>query len=118
MDVSSLITGSTAGTLIVAIAYAGRQLLDWWPKRGNGKRVEAAGAVADAAVANATLVQTVETLQRENGRMARKIKHLEDEAEEKDRKIDSLEAALEAAKADFTSRIDEMQAQLAALKGH
>jgi chromosome segregation ATPase len=106
-DQGAVLTGGGVAGLIVAVAYGLRLVLDWRAKRGDEHRAHTAGAIADAATANATLVQTVETLQRENSRMARKIKHLEDEAAEKDRKIE-----------DLTSRVNEIAAELAALKTH
>lgn len=118
MDVTSLLGGGTVAGLIVALSYAVKQFADWRAKRADEPRAKSASAVADQAAANATLLKTLEGLQQENSRMARKIKHLEDEAEAKDRKIDSLEAALDEAKAEFSARIDAMQAQLAALKTH
>lgn len=106
MDVASLLTGSGAAALIIALVYAGRLGLDWLREKRAAPVARTTAAVTDAAAANAVLVQTVETLQAETSRQARKIRHLEEEAEAKDKKIDELE-----------SRLNDIAAELAALKG-
>ncbi len=109
IDDGSLLTGGGTGGAIVALAYIAKLAWEGRREHRQEKREEVGGAVVDAATANATLVRTIETLQAENGRMAKKIRHLEDEAADKDRKIE-----------DLTQRVNAIAAELAALKsdGH
>ena len=103
MDAQALLTGGGVGGILVALAVVGRLMLDAW-KTPKGRR---SNAVADAAEANATLVQTLTALQAENTRLSGRVSMLEDEAEAKDRKIDELEG-----------RLNIIAAELAALKTH
>lgn len=91
-------TGGGIAGGIIALVYVGRLALDWWRERKQ-ETPKAAAALAssqvtDAATANAVLVQTVETLQAENGRLSARVQHLEDEATERNRKITDLENQL------------------------
>jgi len=90
----------------VALSYVGKMALDW-RRTPSGARRRDSAAVADAQTANAILKTTLDSLQVENGRMARRILSLEDEAAAKDRKIDELER-----------RLNQIAQELAALKSH
>lgn len=107
MDTTSLLTGGGVAGLLGAAAYLGRLALDWRKEKRAAPRQDAAASITDAATANAVLVQSLDALRAENQRMARKIKHLEDEAEAKDAKIGELER-----------RVQEILDELAALKAH
>lgn len=107
MDLSPLLTGGGAAGLVLAVGYIGRLALDAWREKRTAPREQATASVSDAAAANAVLVQSLDALRAENQRMARKIKHLEDEAEAKDAKITELER-----------RVGEILTELAALKAH
>lgn len=105
MDLTTLVTGGGIGTLAAAAAYFAKLGLDGWRAGRTDQRLDRTTAVTDAATANATLVKTVETLQLENVRMAKKITHLEEEAELKDRKIDDLEKRLN----DIASELSDLK---------
>lgn len=114
MDLSPLLTGGGAAGLVLAVGYIGRLALDAWREKRTAPREQATASVSDAAAANAVLVQSLDALRAENQRMARKIKHLEDEAQAKDAKIGELQQALSSAQ----RQIDAIASDLAALKAH
>lgn len=95
-SLSAFVTGAGSTGLIGVALYLIKLALDARRDHRDDVRTDKSSAVTDAATANATLVKTVETLQLENVRMAKKITHLEDEAEIKDRKIDDLGRRIEA----------------------
>ena len=99
MDLAAVLTsvGGTSG-LAAAVAYTVTQ----WRKSKLDEKVQTRAGdsmtVTDAATANAILVKSLQELRDENGRMARKMRHLEDEALEKDRLIADLRRDMEALK--------------------
>lgn len=111
MDLPSLsgfVTGAGSTGLIGGALYLIKLAFDARRDHRDDVRTDKSSAVTDAATANATLVQTVQALQLENVRQGKKIKHLEEEAELKDRKID-----------DLGKRLDEIATELSELKtGH
>ena len=92
MDLSALVTGGVSAGALGTLGFIAKVLLDAW-KAPKGRRV---AAVADAVEANAALIKTLEFLQAENRRLVGRVVALEDEADAKDRKIDELEARLNA----------------------
>ena len=95
-DVSPYITGGGVSALIMALAYAGRQAMDWWRERNTEKRAGGTVQVTDAATANAVLVQTMKLLQHENTRLQVRVRDLEAQDRLKDEKIAELEGRLAA----------------------
>ncbi len=105
MDLPTMVTGGGSGAFVLVAGYIIKLTYDGWRAERTDQRTGRTSAVTDAATANATLVKAMETLQQENVRMATKIKHLEQEAEIKDHKID-----------DLGKRLDEIASELSDLK--
>lgn len=105
MDLSTIVTGFGSAGLGGGAAYVAKLVFDAWRAERTDDRLDRTTAVTDAATANATLVKTVETLQQENVRQAKKIELLEQEAEIKNRKIDDLEKRLN----DIASELSDLK---------
>lgn len=112
MDWGNAVAGGGIAGLILSITYVGRLALDWAKERKTGSVSEKSASVTDAATANTVILKSLEAVVAENGRMQRKIKHLEDESAEKDFKIKDLESRLAGA----LSQIKDIADELAQLK--
>ncbi|MFJ9387693.1 hypothetical protein ACIRON_02660 [Nocardioides sp. NPDC101246] len=112
MDLSTIVTSGGMVSGAAAAGYFAKLTYDGWRAGRTDQRTDRTSAVTDAATANATLVKAMETLERENVRMAKKILHLEEEAEIKDRKIDDLEDRLNGA----VRQVAEIASELSDLK--
>jgi chromosome segregation ATPase len=113
----SLLAGGGAAGIIIACVYVGRLMLDAFRDWRSGDVAVKTGAMTDANTANAVILSSLTALSLENGRLQRKIAHLEDEADEsrrlateKDRKIKRLEDRLGTAQAQIQTIADELQA--------
>lgn len=84
-----LLTGGGIASLLVALAYVGKMILDW---RKAPKKVSL--AVVDAQTANAILTGTLKSVQEENARQSRRIAELEEARDLRDAKIEDLERRL------------------------
>lgn len=105
MDLTTLVTSGGMVSGAAAAGYFAKLTYDGWRAGRSDIRTDRTSAVTDAATANATLVKALETLQLENVRMAKKITHLEEEADLKDRKIDDLEKRLN----DIASELSDLK---------
>lgn len=100
-----LITGGGIAGLVVALVYVGRLTLDWLKDRRTAPINAASAHVGDAAAANAVLVASLQSLQAENGRLVKRVQHLETEAERYEAKVTELEG-----------RLSDIAGELAALR--
>lgn len=92
-SIDALVTGGGYLGLAALAIHLGRLLLDYLRHRHQQQRTPSR-VMGDTAAANAVLVQTVEILQTENGRLVKRVKHLEEEDRRKDAKITDLEKRL------------------------
>lgn len=114
MDPTSIVTGGGVASLLAALAYIGKMLLDWKRTPNDNRH----SAVNDAASANAILGETLKGLQAENVRLTARNERLEAEAEEKDAKIEALEARLNEMQRKHNEALNSLRVELSALKGH
>lgn len=103
MDTANVLTGSGLVSLVLAIAYAIKMLVEW--RKASPLRKYATMAVSDAHTANAVLTTTLDAIQDENNRLVKRVKYLEDANDAKDAKIEDLER-----------RLNEIANELAGLK--
>lgn len=98
MNADQWITGGGLTALAIAIGAIGKL----WLTR-HSDRTASTGVITDAAQATAILSQTLEALQSENVRQAKKIQHLEQENREKDEKIRDLEVRVNCIARELTA---------------
>lgn len=105
MDPLSIGFSGTAAGLIIALAYGGKQVADSYRARRNANAATSSSAVNDAATANAALVETVDTLTKENKRLQERVQHLESVDVEKTRSINNLQAEVSR----ITAELDRLK---------
>lgn len=114
MDIHSLVAGGGITGVLGALAYSAKLALDWYRTHKDEPRIENAAQVSDAATANAVLSQTLHDLHAENQRLTDRVKALEDELAEKERKLDELEIKVRA----LSNELGQVTDELAALRAH
>ena len=75
MNVDSLLTGGGSAAFVVALAYVGRLVFDWWKERGAGRSARST-AVTDAAAANAVLLASLKEEREEVQRLSAEVAEL------------------------------------------
>lgn len=116
VELTPILTGSGVGVVAVAAVFLARLLLGWASERRESaaeKSSEVSARVNDRATEVASLVQTVEVLQKENTRQAARIEALEKSLDERDKRIDALEVRA----AEFKHQVDELMTELHNLRG-
>lgn len=106
MDPTALITGSGVASVVVAVAYVIKLLLE--NRKGLSRdQIRTNAAIADANTANAMLSNTLIAVQKDNATLRREVAALRRELTLKDVKISELQG-----------RVEQIASELAALKGH
>lgn len=126
MDAGTIVTGTGSAGVLLLISYLGRLALDWWRNRDT-PRNETAGAVTDAAAANALLLASLrETKEREDqlsgqvenlrSQNARLYEQVRQQRRDHERDMDALRAEYEKEIAALKSQVDDFAQRLTDLQ--
>ena len=126
MDAGTIVTGTGSAGVLLLLYYLGKLTLDWWQNRDT-PRNETAGAVTDAAAANALLLASLrETKEREDqlsgqvenlrSQNARLYEQVRQQRRDHERDMDALRAEYEKEIAALKSQVDDFAQRLTDLQ--